>query len=193
MNKLLAEAQKAEKAKKWDDARALYDRAIKVKPSMKLSVEAAKVEIAASAPRDAAERLIVALAYAKPDLPAADRKAAEDTLALAKSKIGELRFNVKPKGAEILVDGVSLGNAPIDSPVFVDPGAVEVSARLDGLHRRQGPAQRRRRRGRDLRPQPPPRGALGVARRRRRRRPRHLPRRLEAHPDRRRRRQRSPS
>ena len=106
VNNILAEAQKAVKASKWDDARALYDRAIKVKPSMKLSVEAAKVEIAASAPRDAAERLIVALAYAKPDLSSADRKAAEDTLTLAKSKIGELRFNVKPKGAEILVDGV---------------------------------------------------------------------------------------
>lgn len=132
VNKLLAEAQKAVKAQKWDDARALYDRAIKAKPSMKLSVEAAKVEIAAGTPRDAAERLIVALAYAKPDTPAADKKAAEDTLAQAKSKIGELRFDVHPKGAEILVDGVSLGNAPIDSPVFVDPGSVEVVARLNG-------------------------------------------------------------
>ena len=52
--------------------------------------------------------------------------------AQAKSKIGELRFNVHPKGAEILVDGVSLGTAPIDSPVFVDPGPVEVTAKLEG-------------------------------------------------------------
>jgi hypothetical protein len=39
---------------------------------------------------------------------------------------------VHPKGAEILVDGVSLGTAPIDSPVFVDPGPVEVSSKMEG-------------------------------------------------------------
>jgi len=130
--KIIAAAQKAAKASKWDEARALYDSAIKSKPSVKLYVEAAKVDIAAGAPRDAAERMIVALAYAPADLSGADRKAAEDVLSQAKSKIGELRFNVNPKGAEILVDGVSLGQAPIDSPVFVDPGPVEVSAKKDG-------------------------------------------------------------
>jgi hypothetical protein len=74
----------------------------------------------------------LALAEAPADMTDADRKAAEAVLAQAKPKIGELHFKVKPDGAEIIVDGQSVGTAPIDGPLYVDPGTVEVTARAEG-------------------------------------------------------------
>ncbi len=78
-------------------------------------------------------RLSAALATAPPELPDADRKAAEGQLALAKTKLGELRFKVRPNGADILVDGQPVGRTPLDTPVYVIPGTVEVTARAEGF------------------------------------------------------------
>jgi hypothetical protein len=44
-----------------------------------------------------------------------------------------LTVDVKPAGAEVLIDGVSVGVSPLSSPVVVDLGSRRVSARKAGL------------------------------------------------------------
>jgi hypothetical protein len=46
--------------------------------------------------------------------------------------VGALQLNVEPAGAEVLVDGASVGKAPLAGEVFVEPGKRAIEARLDG-------------------------------------------------------------
>jgi hypothetical protein len=131
--RIIVEAQKAVKAAHWEEARVLYARALRLKPSFPLGIELARAEIGAEKFRDAAEHLTQTLADAPADLPDADRKVIEGLLAQARSKLGVLHFKIHPNGAEIVVNEQVVGTAPLDTPIFVDPGTVEVSARAEGF------------------------------------------------------------
>ena len=50
----------------------------------------------------------------------------------AAAEVGSLSVTVTPKGAEVLLDGVSLGFAPLPDTVFVMPGAHEIQIRREG-------------------------------------------------------------
>src|SRR6185369_17292642 len=105
--RLVADAQKAEKAGKWDEARALLLKAYKVKPSGRVLAELGRAEVGAEKYRDAAEHCAIALR----DVSLTDeaRKAAEAALAQAQAQVGALRINVHPRGAEIVVGGQPVG------------------------------------------------------------------------------------
>lgn len=49
------------------------------------------------------------------------------------SKVGRLRLDVQPKGAEVLIDGTSVGLAPFSEEVFLMPGSREVQVGLAGF------------------------------------------------------------
>jgi tetratricopeptide (TPR) repeat protein len=55
-------------------------------------------------------------------------------LASLERRIGVLRISVNVEGAEVLLDGASLGAAPLPDPIRVDIGEHRVSARADGYH-----------------------------------------------------------
>ncbi len=48
-------------------------------------------------------------------------------------QVGQLRIQVNRPGAEVFVDGKSIGVAPISYEIYVDPGTHLVEARLDGF------------------------------------------------------------
>jgi hypothetical protein len=128
--KLAEEGQKAAKANKWEEARNLFLKAYKLKPSAKLAADLARADLGAQKHREAAELVMTALE--DKTLAEADRKALEDLLTQAKSQLGSLRINVRPRGAEVIVGGVSVGTAPLAGPIIVDPGAVLVEAKMPG-------------------------------------------------------------
>ena len=55
----------------------------------------------------------------------------------ALAEVGSLSVTVTPEGAEVLLDGASLGSAPLPDTVFVMPGAHEIQIRLEGYEPQQ--------------------------------------------------------
>lgn len=53
-------------------------------------------------------------------------------LAEARKRVGALALRVEPAGAEVLIDGASIGKAPLTGEVFVDPGPRTIEARIEG-------------------------------------------------------------
>lgn len=78
--------------------------------------------------REAAETLSSYLRGLPKDAPEADRKAVEKMLADATTKVGVLSITAPP-GAEVFVDKLFVGKAPIPRDVFVEPGPCSVEAR----------------------------------------------------------------
>lgn len=130
--KLVAEGQKAMKAGKWEEARVLLQKAYTLKPGWRIAGELGRAEVGAQKFRDGAEHLALALREAPDNLPEEERKGWEDALGTALPSIGVIRTNVHPDGAEILVNGKSAGTAPLAAPIFVDPGAVVIEAKMKG-------------------------------------------------------------
>src|SRR5262249_51554364 len=56
----------------------------------------------------------------------------EDLLKQAKAKVGTLIITVDPPGAEMVVDGVAVENAPLPYTVFVEPGERSIEAQMKG-------------------------------------------------------------
>ena len=133
IGKLINDGLKASKAEKWDEASALLGRAYRQQPTWKLAGDLGRAEVGAQKFRDAAEHLSKALHDAPADLPDADRSALETLFAQAKGNVGTLKFKVHPKGAEVFVDGVSVGIAPIETPIFIDPATIQVEAKAEGM------------------------------------------------------------
>jgi hypothetical protein len=129
--KIVADAQKAVAALKWEDARVLYAKAYKLKPGWIIEAELGRAEAGAGKFRDGAEHLAGALRDAPASLTADDRKTIEDSLDDARAHVATLTVNVRP-GAEVLIGGQSVGTAPLPGPLYLDPGQVVIEARLDG-------------------------------------------------------------
>lgn len=88
-----------------------------------------RAELKAQKYRDAAEHLDLYLRQDAEITPDA-RKEAEALLTQAKTHITTLRIAANPKGAELTLDGTSVGTAPLDHDVFVDAGKHQVKAWL---------------------------------------------------------------
>lgn len=78
--------------------------------------------------RDAAEHLAFFLREEK-DLSEEDRTEFARQLAEAKAKVGTLRVEVLHPGAQVFVDGRSVGTAPMEAELYVEPGHRKVEAK----------------------------------------------------------------
>ena len=118
--------------KKWREAEAAYLEAWAIKKSYDLAANLADVELELGKTRDAAEHL----AYALRAFPVGGKPALRQALAKRfeeiRQLVGTVRVEVGKPGAEVLVDGRSIGYAPLEDDVFVEPGARVVEARLEG-------------------------------------------------------------
>ncbi|WP_437753067.1 tetratricopeptide repeat protein [Sorangium sp. So ce1389] len=121
---------KAARAGKWEKARQLILESFQLDPTTERAANLGKVELRAGKPRDAAEHLAFFLREAREIRPS-DRDTAEEMLAEAKAKIGTVTVQVEA-GAEVLVDGQPVGTAPLERPVFVEPGSRRFEARKQG-------------------------------------------------------------
>ena len=117
---------------KLPEAQAAYLAAWQLKKSYDVAGNLGNVEADMKHWRKAAEYL----SYAIREFPAGGSPRLRDNmisrLTEAQKYVGQLRFQVRA-GAEIFVDGASIGVAPIQNEVYADPGTHGIEARLEGF------------------------------------------------------------
>jgi hypothetical protein len=108
-------------------ARVSYLAAWALKKHWQIAGSLGDTEVKLGLYRDAAEHLAyyMRLSPNQPPSPEAQKLFRE-----ACSRIGTLLITVDVSGAEVAVDGKVVGNAPLEDPVFVEPGHHTIEARL---------------------------------------------------------------
>ena len=118
--------------KKDERALPLFEKAYQVSRSPRTAGQLGLVEMALGYFVDAEKYL--GEAVASPDHPwvAKNLPTLKAQLATAKSQIGELYIIGEPAGAEVVVNGKSVGRLPLSGPVRLDKGRVDVQVRAAG-------------------------------------------------------------
>lgn len=142
--RLRAEGKAAAQTREWMKALKAYEGAWQIHKDWNLAANLGKMELNLGKLVEAAGHLEYAVREAPKNLAtdAPDEWAALGELQRkARAKVGALVINVEPAGAEVLVNGLAVGKAPLPGPVFVLPGAVTVEARVEGFALGSAPTQ----------------------------------------------------
>lgn len=131
--RLYEQGVKAVKASQWEQAREAFGAAFRLKPHYQIAANLGRAELRAGKPREAAEHLAFFLREAKDEVADEDLQAARQLLLEARSKLAAVKMQVDAQGAEVFVDGESLGRSPFAEPVYLDPGNRRFEARKQGL------------------------------------------------------------
>src|SRR3982750_4525321 len=118
--------------KKDERALPMFEKAYQVSRSPRTAGQLGLVEMALGYFVDAEKYL--GEAVASPDHPWVAKNLAtlKAQLATAKSQIGELYIIGEPAGAEVVVNGKSVGRLPLSAPVRLDKGRVDLQVRATG-------------------------------------------------------------
>ncbi|WP_438027959.1 PEGA domain-containing protein [Sorangium sp. So ce233] len=128
---LYEEGRQAAAAGKWADAHASFLAAWAIKPHYQIASNLGVTCLKLGRNREAAEYLTRYLREA-PATKVKERQSAEASLKEALAKVASVTVQAAPAGAEVMVDGVAVGKAPLVDPVFLEPGKHEIRARLEG-------------------------------------------------------------
>jgi len=115
-----------------DEARAFFLAAWRLKQHWQIAANLADAEAMTGRNRDAAQHLEFAIRTGGSELSPAERQGLEELLRKARATVGTLTVQVNVDGADVLVDGKVVGKAPLPGPIFVEPGARVIEARLEG-------------------------------------------------------------
>lgn len=135
-DKRRAEGKAAAHFSQWAKALEAYQVAWAIKRDWQLAANLGRAELTLHKYRDAAEHLSYVLREAPPSLATeapAEWNDLRQMLRKARAKVGALIIIVEQPGAEVLVNGLIVGEAPLSALVFVDPGEVTVEARAKGF------------------------------------------------------------
>jgi hypothetical protein len=136
-DELYRQGNDAYKQNRLKDAYNFYRDAWNLKKSYDIAGNLGAVELAINMPRDAAEHLLHSLrqfpANGKPEARDKTRQRLEEAL----KQIGTLVIKANVDGADILIDGKSIGKAPLEQEVFVEAGARRVEAKFEGYESAQ--------------------------------------------------------
>lgn len=128
IDKHIKDGQEAADGNRWDAARQEFLKAHELNPhSVRAVALLAQAELATGKNREAAEHLRLFLEQTDGIVPE-DRQIAEKLLEEAKSKLAIILIKVDKPGANVLVDGWSIGISPIEKPVIVDMGLRRIEA-----------------------------------------------------------------
>jgi len=116
--------------KRYEEARGAFLQAYALKKHPALLLNLAQSEIRSGHPAEAARHFSAYLREA-PNASQLERGEAEKGLREARAKLARVQISA-PAGAELFIDGESVGQAPIADPVDVLPGTHTVEARLGG-------------------------------------------------------------
>lgn len=123
------------KAGRHEEAYDKFQQAWQLKKHFQLAANLGAVELRLGKHRDAAEHLAYFMREA-PDAFQEERQQLEQMLTEARQHVGALKVQVEP-GAEVFVDGRSVGTAPLERELFLEPGRRVVEARRAGFERAQ--------------------------------------------------------
>lgn len=130
---LFSDGQVATKLNQWDKARTFFQGAWRIQQHWKIAASLGRAELKVGRMRDAAEHLSFALSEVPAGaLTPGDLKPVEEMLAQARAKVGAVKVTGAPAGAEVAVDGVVVGKAPLKGMLFLDPGAHRVEGQREG-------------------------------------------------------------
>jgi hypothetical protein len=101
-----------------------------LKQSYDIAANLGNLELDQGMPRDAAEHLAFALRTVAVNVPEEKVAAIRGLLDRARQLVGTATVKVNIAGAEIFVDGLSVGRSPLTGALFVDPGKRTIEARL---------------------------------------------------------------
>ncbi len=128
---LFNEGKKLFRDGKYGQAEAAFEAAWAIALKSKgIAANLGECEMHLGKNREAAEHLAISLRLASKDDP--QRARTMGNLAAVKAKIGTLVVQANVAGAEVLVDGQRVGEAPLVDPIFVEPGKRTVRVRLEG-------------------------------------------------------------
>jgi hypothetical protein len=130
---LFAKGVNAARQQRWDQCHAAFLAAYGVKPHPQIAGNLSACEVKLGMYRDAAEHVSIFLRAQRPDAPPERRAAADAVLREASAKIAIVQLYADPTGAEVRLDGRSIGNAPLPLPLFLDPGVHVVEVRQEGF------------------------------------------------------------
>jgi hypothetical protein len=94
-------------------------------------------ELAVGYPVEAAEHLATALESPNDPSVKRFRKMLTDALTMARSQIGEVTVHGSPVGAEVFVNGRTIGTLPLSSPIKLAPSNTELAVRAPGFTERR--------------------------------------------------------
>lgn len=130
---LFAEGKALRKAGRKAEAREKYVGALLLKKSYDVAGNLGSLELELGMFRDAAEHLAFAVrTYASSGSTAEQVARARKLLAEAKKHVTTVKVAVNVRGAEVFVDGKSVGFAPLEDDLFVEPGTRVFEAKLAG-------------------------------------------------------------
>ncbi len=118
---------------KKQEALAAYRAAFNLRKSYDVAGNLGSLELDLGLHRDAAEHIAYALSHYAASGTTQDQLAkAKQRFETARKEVCVVHVAVSVEGAEVFVDGVSIGRAPIAEDVFVDAGARKIEARFPG-------------------------------------------------------------
>lgn len=117
---------------KWADAENMYRAAFDLRQTFDIAGNLGDTEMIMGKPREAAEHLSFAIRNFPADGKPAQREALRKRLQEAANLIGTVNVSVSVPGAEVLLDGKSLGKAPLDHEYYVDRGDHVIEAKMAG-------------------------------------------------------------
>src|SRR5687767_10534670 len=130
---LLAEGDKAAKAKDWPKALASYEAANKAQPSAEALYGVAQAHFQLKHDGEAHMAYAEWLDKYGASAPPAKRAEAQARVKALAKKTGAVALNVNEAGAAVLVDGKPAGTTPLAGPLRLTPGARQVRVEKDGF------------------------------------------------------------
>src|SRR5690606_26908553 len=117
--------------KEFERARLAFVQAYALKPHPALLLNLAQSELRSGHEAEAAGHFA---RYLREHAEATEeqRQAAREGLEAAKQAVGVVTLTVDQSGAEILVDGTSVGRSPLNDPLYLAPGEHTIVAQKGG-------------------------------------------------------------
>jgi hypothetical protein len=126
------QARTAMQAGRWEEARTSYLQLWNDRRTYDVALQLGQAEYNLKRMRDAAEHLAYGLMLLPPREKPETAERSRQILALSKQQVGALDLRVKNKGADVIVDGKLVAEAPLVTEIFLDPGEHRFEVRLDG-------------------------------------------------------------
>ena len=131
---LFREANEHVQKKEWTKARAALLAAWSLGHHYSIAANLGECELALGRHRDAAQYLDYALKNWGTAYPEAKKKA-ETMMKQALLRVSAVEVVTTVEGADITVDGVVMGRAPLEAPLFLEPGTHEIDIWRPGIPR----------------------------------------------------------
>ncbi|HKO51518.1 MAG TPA: hypothetical protein VJV79_27605 [Polyangiaceae bacterium] len=129
---LFRKAALAFEARKHDQARKLLLEAWAIRQSYDVASSLAQTEIELERYRDAAEHLAFCIRNFAPVESEQTLQQVRKAFADVKTRVATVNVTSDRNGAEIFVDNLRVGVAPLPDPLFLEPGNRQLAARLEG-------------------------------------------------------------